>query len=78
MTSPMEDDGNLKHIPAPKLAEVLDIVLWDMSGDHPAELWLDELKARPDAATQPVQAAMAVIEDWLRRLDRRARSQDDP
>ncbi len=33
-------------IPTPELAEVLDIVLWDMSGEHPAELWLDELKAR--------------------------------
>lgn len=65
MTSPMEDEASLKHMPASELAGVLDIVLWDMSGDHPAELWLDELKARPDAATQPVQAAMAVIEDYL-------------
>ncbi|OBR54723.1 hypothetical protein [Paraburkholderia tropica] len=61
----MEDEARLKNMPAPELAEVLDIVLWDMSGDHPAELWLDELKVRPDAATQPVQAAMAVIEEYL-------------
>jgi hypothetical protein len=63
----MVEQACFADIPAHELAEVLDIVLWDMSGDHPAELWLDELKARPDAATQPVQAAMAVIEDYLWR-----------
>ncbi|WP_157055950.1 hypothetical protein [Candidatus Burkholderia verschuerenii] len=54
MTPHTVEQACFANIPAHELAEVLDIVLCDMSWDHPAELWLDELKARPDAATEPV------------------------
>lgn len=60
------DDGyDLSTAPADQLAEVLDLILWDMGGEKDAAGMLAELKARPDVATPEVQAAIAVVNDYL-------------
>lgn len=62
---PDPDGYDLSTAPAGQLAEVLDLVLWDMGGEKDAAGMLAELKARPDVATPEVQAAIAVVDDYL-------------
>ena len=52
-------------IPAAELPEVLDMVIWEISGRHPVETWRKELLARPDAESEDVRRAIAVIDEYL-------------
>lgn len=52
-------------VPAAELPELLDIMIWDMSGHHPVEEWRAELLTRPDADCEDVQRAVAVIDEYL-------------
>ncbi|MDC4678429.1 hypothetical protein ACT41M_20865 (plasmid) [Acinetobacter baumannii] len=50
------------------LAEVLDIVLWDVTHKYSrCEIynWIEQLKSRPDRNTQEIQEAIAVCNDYL-------------
>ena len=61
-------ENTFSSVPANELAEVLDIILWDMSnppGQIEGQKWLAELLARPDFETAAVQAAIAVMLDYL-------------
>ncbi len=59
MTSDFADN------PAAELPELLDVIIWDMSGYHPVEEWRGELLARPDADDVDVQRAVAVCDEYL-------------
>ena len=52
-------------IPAAELPEVLDMAIWEMSGDRPVKEWRAELLARPDADNADVQRAVAVCDEYL-------------
>lgn len=52
---------NFADVPAAELPEVLDMVIWEMSGHHPVK----ELLARPDAENVDVQRAVAVCDEYL-------------
>ncbi len=55
------------EMPAAELPEVLDVMVWDMShgGTADVEAWRAELLARPDADSEDVQRAVAVIDEYL-------------
>lgn len=57
--------ADLADIPAAELPELLDMVIWNMSGHHTLEAWRAELWARPDSESDDVQRAVAVIDEYL-------------
>ena len=62
------DPGDAEYLataPAGELEDVLDTVIWNTSGKKYPEEWLAILKARPDADTPEVQAAVAVVVDYM-------------
>lgn len=59
------DFADVADVPAAELPELLDVIIWDMSGHHPVESWRAELLARPDAENEDVQRAVAVIDEYL-------------
>lgn len=75
-----DDESTLAKMPAAELADVLDLILWDMSNPPSqtgGQKWLAELLARPDVETPEVQAAVAVMLDYLTpEKDRTARGSE--
>lgn len=65
---PDAPDGpaGLADVPAAELPELLDVMVWDMSHGGTADLkaWRAELLARPDADSEDVQRAVAVIDEY--------------
>lgn len=59
--------SGLAEVPAAELPELLDVMVWDMShgGTSMVEAWRAELLTRPDADTEDVQRAVAVIDEYL-------------
>ncbi|HEY0123589.1 MAG TPA: hypothetical protein VGC14_17865 [Rhizobium sp.] len=55
----------LTDVPAAELPELLDLIIWNMSGHHPLEAWRAELLARPDVESEDVQCAVAVIDEYF-------------
>lgn len=49
------------------IADLIDMMLWDMNhpDKHPIDDYLAELKARPDAETQEIKRAIAVLVDYM-------------
>jgi hypothetical protein len=61
-------ENTLAGMAAAKLADTLDLILWNMAsppGQLVGQQWLAELLARPDVETREVQAAIAVMLDYL-------------
>lgn len=57
---------DLTTTPAAALREWLDYVLWETNGPTPPlTAWRALLLARPDAGSEDVQRAVAVIDEWL-------------
>jgi hypothetical protein len=59
--------SELSTMPAGELADVLDLVIWNMGGEDspPVAEWIAELRARPDADTPAVRRAVAVCMEYL-------------
>lgn len=57
----------LSTTPAGPLPEVLDLLIWDCdhAGRPMIEAWRAALLARPDAASEGVQRAVAVCDEYL-------------
>jgi hypothetical protein len=64
--------SELSTMPAGELADVLDLVIWNMGGKEspPVAEWLTELRARSDADTPAVRQAVAVCMNICRLLAR--------
>ncbi|WP_196239154.1 hypothetical protein [Martelella alba] len=63
-----DDENTLTKLPAGELADVLDMMLWNMSnppGQNEGQKWLAELLTRPDAETPEIQIAIKVMLDYL-------------
>lgn len=75
-----DNESTLAQMPASELADVLDMILWDMSnppGQIEGQKWLAELLARPDVETPEVQAAVTVMLDYLTpEKDRKAKGNE--
>lgn len=56
--------SNFATDPPDLLVELVDIIIWDMSGRHEPDKWLEVIKTRNDIDHPAVQAAIAVIMDY--------------
>lgn len=57
--------NDLTTTPAAELREWLDYVVWEVNGEKPLAAWRALLLSRPDADTDAVQQAVAVIDEYL-------------
>ncbi len=55
----------LADVPPDELPELMDIIIWEMSGPIPVAEWRTELLARPDVESDGVQRAIAVCDEYL-------------
>ncbi|EED3923795.1 hypothetical protein T029_25270 [Salmonella enterica subsp. enterica serovar Give] len=68
MTASTDNHDFFRTEPADTLADILSIVLFDMSGSHsPDEVreWRRILLSRPDGSSDKIREAVAVCDDFL-------------
>lgn len=68
MTASTDDNDFFRTEPADTLADILSIVLFDMSGSHSADEvreWRQILLSRPDSGSDKIREAVAVCDDFL-------------
>lgn len=61
----MKNEKTFADVPAAELPELLDMMIWEMSGLHPVAEWRTELLARSDAENENVQRAIAICDEYL-------------
>lgn len=59
-------DELFPDLEAEELPELLDFLIWETNGDNTCvEQWREELLSRPDSASETIQRAVAVCDEYL-------------